>query len=97
MRRNKAENITDLLQRFLRSEGLETPLNEVRIVNAWPEVVGHVIMRYTGNCFVKNQKLYVQLTSPALRSDLMLARENLVKRLNDAVGAQVIVDIVFTS
>lgn len=95
MRRNKTESIGDLVRQYLRQEGLETPLNEVRMVEAWTEVMGQAVARYTGDVFVKNQVLYVRLKSPALKANLMMGREGLVRRLNDHVGAQVIVKIVF--
>lgn len=95
MRRNNAESIGDVLRQFLRQEGIETPLNERRIEMAWPEVMGQAIARYTGTLFVKNETLYVQVKSPALRANLMLGREELVRRLNNYVGAQVIRQIVF--
>ncbi len=95
MRRNKTECIGDLVRQYLRQEGLETPLNEVRMVEAWTEVMGQAVARYTGDVFVKNQVLYVRLKSPALKANLMMGREGLVRRLNDYVGAQVIVKIVF--
>lgn len=95
MRRGKAESIGDLVRQYLRQEGLETPLNETRMAAAWTEVMGQAIARYTGDAFVKNEVLYVHLKSPALRADLMMNREALVRRLNNHVGAQVIRDIVF--
>lgn len=95
MKRGKAESIGDLVRQYLRQEGLETPLNETRMVAAWSEVMGLAITRYTGDVFVKNEVLYVHLKSPALRADLMMNRESLVYRLNQYVGAQVIRDIIF--
>ncbi|MBD4337325.1 DUF721 domain-containing protein, partial [Xanthomonas citri pv. citri] len=44
---------------------------------------------------VKNQVLYVHLKSPALKANLMMGREALVRKLNEYVGAQVIQSIVF--
>ena len=81
---------------MLREEGLETPINEYRLIHeAWPEVMGQGIMRFTGNMFIKNSALYVHLKSPALRQDLMMGRTSIVHRLNNAVGAQVIERLVF--
>ncbi len=96
MRRKNAEQLGDILMRFLRQEGLETPLNEYRLVESWKDVVGETISKYTQNLFIKNQTLYVSLSSSALRQNLMMNRKMLVKHLNAKVGAQVIVDIVFT-
>ena len=95
MRRNNAEHIGDVIGLFLRQQGLESPLNEYRLVQAWKDVVGPAMARYTSNLYIKNQTLYVHLTSAVLRQELMMARELLVKNLNQQVGAQVIVNIVF--
>lgn len=95
MRKNKSEQFGDLLRQFLRTEGLETPLNERRIVDAWPQVMGEGILHYTGDVYVKNQMLYIQLKSPSLKANLMMHRTQLVSQLNDVVGAQVITQIIF--
>ena len=83
------------LRQFLRQQGLETPLNEYRLVDAWKDVVGPVITRYTTNLFIKNQVLYVSLSSSVIRQELMMGREMLIRNLNAQVGSQVIVNIVF--
>lgn len=95
MKRNDAEQIGTLIRNFLRQESLESPLNEQRLINAWPEVLGPVIASYTNGLYIKNQVLYVHLTSAALRQELMMGRELLVRNLNLHVGAQVISNIVF--
>lgn len=95
MKRQNALPIGDMIRRFLREGGLESPLNEYRLIQAWETVLGKAIARYTGQMYIKNQTLYVHLTSPALRQNLQMSRQSLVKRLNESVGAQVIVDIVF--
>lgn len=85
----------DVLRKVLRVQGLEAPLNEMHLVDAWPEVVGSVVMRYTSNLFIKNQTLHVQLTSAVARQELSMGKTLLVKRLNEKAGAQVITDIMF--
>lgn len=95
MKRNNAEPIGKLIQSYLRQESLESPLNEHRLINAWSEVLGPTIVSYTRDLFIKNQVLYVHLTSAALRQELMMGRELLVRNLNAHVGAQVITNIVF--
>lgn len=95
MKRNNAEPIGKLIQSYLRQESLESPLNEHRLINAWFEVLGTTIASYTRDLFIKNQVLYVHLTSAALRQELMMGRELLVRNLNARVGAQVITNIVF--
>ncbi|MGM9674122.1 MAG: DUF721 domain-containing protein [Bacteroidaceae bacterium] len=91
----KARDIKSLINEFLRAEGLETPLNEYRIIQAWPEVVGQAISRYTGKLFIKNNILYVQIRSAALRENLSCSRTILAEKLNRYVNAQVINEVRF--
>ena len=95
MRRNNAEQIGDMIRKFFRQNGLESPLNEYRLVEAWKDVVGPTITRYTSNLYIKNQILYVHLSSSVLRQEPMMGRDMLVRNLNNHVGAQVIVNIIF--
>ena len=59
------------------------------------EVLGPTIASYTRELYIKNQVLYVHLTSAALRQELMMGRDLLVRNLNRHVGAQVITNIIF--
>lgn len=93
MFRRDVKSINDLLNMYLRREGLETPLLQRRAVDAWDNVVGAGVARYTGEKFIKNQTLFVKIQSPALRQDLTMMRSQLVKRINEAVGSMVIADV----
>lgn len=95
MFRKDVQNIKDLVLRNLRAQGLETPLLQKRLIDTWPEVAGEMVAGYTQNLYIRNQTLYVHLTSPALRADLSMMRGELVKKLNQRVGSQVIADIRF--
>lgn len=93
MFRRDVQSISDLLNMYLRREGLETPLLQKRAVDAWDTLMGSSIARYTGEKFIKNQTLFVKILNPALRQDLTMMRSRIVKRINETVGSQVIVDV----
>ena len=93
MFRRDVQSISDLLNMYLRREGLETPLLQRRAIDAWEKVVCAGVARYTGEKFIKNQTLFVKILSPALRQDLTMMRTQLVKRINEAVGSMVIADV----
>lgn len=95
MFRRDVKDIRELILRNLRMQGLETPLQQKRLVDAWPTVAGELVASYTNGVSIRNQTLWVHLTSPALRADLSMQRTELVRRLNDYVGSQVITDIRF--
>ena len=94
MERRKSEAIGNVLQRFLREEGLETPLAQYRLIQAWPQVAGQAVANATTELYIKNQTLYARLTSAVLRSELMMQRQALAYALNQYVQAQVITDVV---
>ena len=90
MFKRREQPIDSLVLRNLRALGLQK-----RLVEAWPEVAGEAIARYTDSVCIRNQTLWVHLTIPALRADLSMRRQELVRRLNAHVGGQVISDIRF--
>ena len=95
MKRGETKSVAELVMAMLREEGLETPLNEHRLINAWGEVLGATINSYTKDLRIYNQVLYVTLTSWVLRHELFMNRKELVRKLNEHVRAVVITDIVF--
>lgn len=95
MFRKDVQQLRDIVLRNLRTQGLETPLLQKRLIDSWPEVAGNLVVSYTQNLYIRNQTLFVHLTSPAIRADLMMMRKDLVNKLNAHVGSQVIADIKF--
>ena len=95
MKRTEAEPIGNIIKKLLETERLDVKMNELRVSELWAEIVGPGVNRYTVSRFVKGGVLYVHLSSAVLRNELMMGRSSLVKRLNEAVGSEVINDIVF--
>ena len=93
MFRREVKSVADVLQQLLREEGLETPLQQKRLIDSWETVTGRIVARYTTEKLILNQTLYVKIVNPALRQDLAMMRQQLVKRLNEQVGSFIISDI----
>lgn len=93
MFRREVKSVADVLQQLLREEGLETSLLQKRLIDSWETVTGRIVARYTTEKFIQNQTLYVKIVNPALRQDLAMMRQQLVKRLNEQVGSFIISDI----
>ena len=85
-------NITDALVDYLRESGLEQSVLEVQIEELWPQVMGETVAKLTRSVEVKDGMLIVHLNSAALKAQLFENRFELVRKLNEAVGAQVILD-----
>lgn len=93
MFRRNVQTLDEVLMKMLRVQGLETPLLQKRLIDAWDTVAGPTVARYTTQKYIKNQTLYVRIANPALRQDLSMMRSQLLQRLNSHVGSMVIADI----
>ena len=94
MRRSNVQNLGQVVSEFLKEFKIDHKLKEVGIVNAWGDVLGSNISRVTSRIFVKNRVLFVHLSSPVVRNELMMMKSNIIKALNENVGASVIDEIV---
>lgn len=93
MQRRTVKSLKDVLAQLIREQGLETPLLQKRLIDAWPKVAGKVVARYTGSIFISDQVLHVKILNPALRQDLTMMRSQLLYRLNAEVGTNLITDV----
>lgn len=87
------QSIGDVLVAYLRETGLDKPLYERELMRRWPEVVSPLAAQLTGKLEIRDGVLYAYVRSAALKAQLFELRFDLVKRLNEAVGATVIHDI----
>ena len=78
---------------IIRQNGLETPLLQRRLVESWDDIAGELIAKYTTEKYIRNQDLCVHIENPALRSEISMIKTELIRKLNNAVGGQVIRDI----
>lgn len=85
-------NITEAIVDFLRESGLEQSVLEVQMEEVWPSVMGETVAKLTRSVEVKDGMLIVHVNSAALKAQLFENRFELVSKLNEAVGAQVIRD-----
>ena len=88
----KSVAIGDALISYLRESGLEQSVLDVQIEEVWPKVMGDVVNQLTRKVEVKDGVLYVHVNSAALKAQLFENRFELVRKLNEAVGAEAIRD-----
>lgn len=95
MERHKSVPINNLLDAWLRNNGLETPLLQYRLVQGWPTVMGPGVARYTGSIDIYGNTLRVQIKNAALRQNLLMMRTEIAHKMNEYVKAQVIQEVTF--
>ncbi len=95
MKRTEAKNIGQIINDLLKKENLDVALDEHRACALWPQIVGDGINRYTIRRYVKDGVMTVHLSSASLKSELMLNRESIIVRINEALGREIIHEIIF--
>ncbi len=95
MKRTEAKNIGQIINDLLRKENLDVALDEHRACALWPQIVGDGINRYTIKRYVKDGVMTVHLSSASLANELMLNRDRIIKLINEAIGRDIIREIIF--
>lgn len=93
-RNNSILNIQDALKDFVDSNKLEKGLDKVNVRDAWAKLMGDYVSNYTTAVELKNETLYVQLKSSALREELSYGKEKIIKLLNEELGKALITKVI---
>lgn len=94
--RKKSNEITlkDAIEQMLEVYRIKDKFLEENIKYHWEEIVGKMIAARTQEVYIKNQKLFLKVDSSVLRQELMMMRSNLVDKINEAAGKQIVTDVV---
>jgi predicted nucleic acid-binding Zn ribbon protein len=93
-RQNKIQSLKDVLQQCVLEEGWENKLQETRVLLLWDELLGLTVTRVTRHKYIANRKFFVQLNSSIVRQQLFMMRNEIVEKLNQQAGANVIDELI---
>ena len=94
MEKSNTRSLREVVSDFLKQNKLDTRLKERDLVNSWESVVGKTISRTTRDIYIKEKKLYVHLSSSVARHELHMLKDELLKRLNELAGEELIDEII---
>lgn len=95
MRKSNTESLSSVLKNYVRENNLERKMNELDLIKSWEKVMGKTVSRYTKNLYIQNSTLFVETTSPIVRNELLMMKEEIRVRLNEVVGEELIKTIIF--
>ncbi len=95
MKRSSNESgIASVLQQIIKSNNLQSGIDEVNVKEAWKNLMGNGVNCYTRNVILKNGVLYVELTSSVLREELSFGKAKIIKLINEDLNREVVVNVV---
>jgi len=95
MKRSNTLKLSSILPDYIREMNIGRKMKEVDVIHEWNSILGPTFAKYTGKIYVSGSTLYVQITSPVVRSELIMMRESLRLKLNEKAGEEMIRSIVF--
>lgn len=95
MRKSNTQPLGQVLREYIREMNLDRKLKEVDVVQSWEKVLGKTIAAYTRNVWLSKKILYVEISSPVVKNELMMMRETIRQRLNELAGEEMVEKIVF--
>jgi predicted nucleic acid-binding Zn ribbon protein len=89
------ERVGDLLKTFFDDKLPKTIGEEGRVFGAWSKAVGADVARQASPKFFKNGILFVETRHPVWTAELNSRRHLLQRKLNEALGKDVVREIHF--
>lgn len=93
-RQNEQLHLSEALKEFIKENKLEKGMNKVNAREAWKNLMGNGVNNYTTHVELKNDTLYVSLSSSVLREELSYGKTKIIKMLNDDLGKELIQKII---
>ena len=94
-RKSNDSSLKEAMESMFKTYKLESKMNQVKLINAWEQVMGPAVAHRTIELKIIDQSLIVNLSSSSLRQELFMDKIKIIESLNEVVGTKVIADIVF--
>jgi hypothetical protein len=82
------------LQQFLQKSRLKEGVRSLQIEDAWEDIMGKTIARYTDKIQVVQHTLFIHTSVAPLRNELVFQKNAIRDRVNEALGEQLIREVV---
>ena len=84
-RDNSTNKLKDLIPQMLQENKLKKGMDQIYVKESWAKVMGKGVMNYTESVSLKNNMIFVKLTSSTLREELEYGKDKISKMMNDAL------------
>ncbi len=93
-RRNEHIPLSEALQEFIQKNKLQNGMDRVDAREAWTNLMGNGINKYTTAIELRGETLFISLSSSVLREELSHGKSRIIVMLNEELGKEVIKKLV---
>ena len=83
----------EAMQNYLEALGIDKKMHEAAVLSKWGEIMGEAVDKRTEKKYIKEGILYLEMNSSVMRDELMQKRSEIVKKINEISGFEIIEDI----
>lgn len=94
MKKDDSESIDKVIESVFESLGYGKKLKEMELIDAWKDIIGVSVANRTEKIFLNNGKLYVKVSSPVVKNELLMLKEGIKVALNSKVKADIVKEII---
>ena len=95
MKRNyKLKSIKSILESFVEQDNLADGIFNIKIKEAWQKAVEKKIFDYTKEIYVKGDVLFIKVSNPILKQEMLYSRQKVINLINEDLGKELIKKIV---
>jgi hypothetical protein len=87
--------LKDAINKFMEVYKLDRKYNLVEVKNAWKVIMGEYINGKTHSLFMSGTVLRVKLHSSVIKEEILYAKTQVMKDLNEQIGRDLIEEIIF--
>ncbi len=93
-RKNDNLNMHEALKEFIKANKLEKGIDRVNVKEAWVNLMGNGVNNYTTAVELRNDTLFVSLSSSVLREELSHGKSRIIVMLNEELGKELVKKLV---
>jgi len=87
-------NLGDALKAYIEKSRLRTGVQALQITEAWEQIMGKTVAKYTDKLQVFHKTLFVHTSIGPLKQELSYQKKTIIERVNELLGAGTITDVV---
>lgn len=87
-------SLSDAIQQFLNQSRLKGDIQAMQIEDAWEQIMGKTVARYTDKLQIFGDKLIITTHVAPLKQELIYQKEKIKQRVNEAFGKKIINEVV---
>ncbi|MGZ3861623.1 MAG: DUF721 domain-containing protein [Bacteroidia bacterium] len=87
-------SIGSAISHFLKDNRLDKKIDSSTLHVDWKNIAGEMIHKHTTRLFIKDQKLFLQVDSSALKNELHFLNPQLIRNINQYFKKELVKEIV---